>query len=162
MVRPSVRSEDGATPRLTGGRLAAAFFMMLATAGAMITFLDDAGFAYPDWPLPILTAGVIGAMAGWSQLGRNLGNDFLASGLFGIGAACVGLIFFALVYGFRSAYITHLGVQFDAAIDVITHILKAGINVLLAFVASPRTIAALALGAAISGILAEYCNRIWK
>lgn len=162
MVRPVVKPHDERTPRLTGGRLAAGFFMMLAMVGAMVTFLDDAGFERPDWPMPILAAGVIGAMAGWSQLGRNLGHDFLASGFFGMGAACVGLVFFALVYGFRSAYITHIGVQFDAAIDVIGHIVKTGVTVLQAFVASPRTVAALALGAAISGVLAEYCNRIWK
>lgn len=162
MVRPVIKPHDERTPRYTGGRLAAAFLMMLAMAGAMITFLDDAEIAHPDWPLPIVAAAVIGAMAGWSQLGRNLGGDFYASGMFGLGAACVGLVFFALVYGFRSAYITHVGVQFDAAIDVITHILETGINVLRAFAASPRTVAALALGAAISGVIAEYCNRIWK
>ena len=54
-MRPSV-SPDAGGARMTGGRLAAAFWMMLASIGAMITFLDDAGFAQPDWPPAIIAA----------------------------------------------------------------------------------------------------------
>ena len=128
----------------------------------MITFLDDAGFAQPDWPPAIIAAAVIGIMAGWSQLGRNLGRDFMSAGLFGVGAAFVALLFFALVYGFRSAWITHVGVGFDAAIDVIGHILDTGVKVVQSFIASPRTMMALIVGSVIAGVLSEFCNRIWK
>ena len=147
---------------MTGGRLAAAFLMMLSMVGAMVTFLDDAGYPHQDWPMALSAAGVIGIMAGWSQLGRNLGNDFFLSGLFGVGAAAVGLIFFALIYGFRSAWITHIGVGFDTAIGVISHILETGVRVVQTFLESKRTIMALAVGSLIAGIIAEYCNRIWK
>lgn len=136
--------------------------MMLAMIGAMVTYLDDARFFTPDWPKPILAAAVIGIMAGWSQLGRNLGRDFFQSGLFGVGAACVGLLFFALVYGFRSAYITHVGVQFDAAIDVVEHIIDTAVKVLFSFAHSKRTIMALFVGSLIAGIISEYFHRIWK
>ena len=153
---------DGKHRRWTGGRLAAAVLMMLSMIGAMITYLDEAGYAQPDWPGAILVAALVGVMAGWGQLGRNLGREYMLSGLFGLGAAVVGLIFFAMIYGFRSAWITHFGVGFDAAIDVITHILSTGITVGKAVLASPRTILALGLGSLTAGIIAEFCNRIWK
>lgn len=146
----------------TGGRLVASVTMMLAMTGAMVTFLEDAGFFKPDWAMPILAAAIIGAMAGWTQLGRNLGRDFFQAGLFGVGAAMVALVFFALVYGFRSAWITHASVGFDAAIQVIQHILETGIRVVESALASSRTMAALIVGSLVSGIISEYCDRIWK
>ena len=162
-MRPTLYSgHDGKHRRLTGGRLAAALLMMLSMIGAMITYLDEAGYSQPDWPWPIVAAAVIGLMAGWGQLGRNLGHDFMVSGLFGVGAGFVGLIFFGMVYGFRSAWITHFTLGFDAPIDVIVHILKTGITVGEAVVASPRTILALGMGSLSAGIIAEYFNRIWK
>lgn len=162
-MKPTLFSgHDGKHRRLTGGRLAAACLMMLSLIGAMITYLDEAGYAQPDWPNAIIAAAIIGLMAGWGQLGRNLGHDFMVSGLFGLGAGFVGLIFFAMIYGFRSAWITHFGVGFDAPIDVITHVLKTGITVGEAALASPRTLLALGLGSLTSGIIAEFCNRIWN
>ena len=155
--------KEGATlVTFTGGRLAATFTMMLAMVGAMVTYLEDAAFFEPDWVMPIIAAAVIGAMAGWSQLGRNLGRDLFQSGLFGVGAALVALVFFALVYGFRSAWITHVSVGFDAAIQVVAHILDTGIKVIQWAIASRRTMAALIIGSLCSGIISEYCNRIWK
>lgn len=163
MVKPTLYSgNDAENRRMTGGRLAAAFFMMLAMIGTMITFLDDAGYEYTDWPPAIVAAAVIGIMAGWSQLGRNLGRDFMLSGMFGVGAGLIGLTFFALVFGFRSAWITHFGVGFTAAIDVVAHILDTGIKVIQTFFASSRTILALGMGSLCAGIIAEYFNRIWK
>lgn len=147
---------------LTGGRLAAALLMMLAMIGAMVTYLDDARFFREDWPTPIIAAAAIGFAAGWSQLGGNLGRDFLASGMFGIGAAIVAVVFFALLYGMRSAWITHFGVQFDAPIDVVSHIVSTGLRVVESAVASRRTLAALVFGSLISGIIAEYFNRVWR
>ena len=147
---------------LTGGRLAAAILMMLAMIGAMVTYLDDARFFREDWPAPIVAAALIGFAAGWSQLGGSLGRDFLASGMFGIGAAVVAIVFFALIYGIRSAWITHFGVQFDAPIDVVAHIITTGLTVLESAIASRRTLAALILGSMTAGIIAEYFNRIWR
>ncbi|MEM7545753.1 MAG: TrgA family protein [Pseudomonadota bacterium] len=146
----------------TGGKLAAGILMMFAMAGGMITYLDDAGFEQTGWAQPIIAAGLVGFWAGWSQLGTNLGREFLHSGVFAIGSGMVALVFFALIYGLRSAYITHSGVQFAAAIDVIAHILDVGITVIQTTVASKRTLAALVIGCLISGIVSEYCHRIWK
>jgi hypothetical protein len=146
----------------TGGRLAAGILMMLAMVGAMVTYLDDAGFEPVGWQQPLIAAAVIGFWAGWSQLGQSLGREFMHSGLFGVGAGLTALIFFALVYGLRSAYITHAGVQFSAAIDVVAHILTVGVKVIETTIASPRTVAALVVGSVIAGIISEYCNRIWR
>ena len=163
MVKPTLFSGNQAeNARMTGGRLAAAFLMMLAMIGAMITYLDDAGYEYTDWPPAIVTASIVGIMAGWSQLGRNLGREFMLSGMFGVGAGLIGLIFFAMIFGFRSAWITHFGVGFTAAIDVVAHILDTGIKVVQSFLASPRTILALCMGSLMAGIISEYFNRIWK
>lgn len=147
---------------MTGGKLASGALMSLSMVGAMITYLIDANFEQQDWVMPILTAIVIGWMAGWSQLGKNLGRDYLSSGLFGIGAAVVGLVFFALVYGIRSAYITHLGVQFAEAVDVVGHIVTTGVKVIETTFASTRTLAAIVVGSVSAGIIAEFLNRIWR
>ncbi|MEO0363680.1 MAG: hypothetical protein AAF322_21340, partial [Pseudomonadota bacterium] len=84
------------------------------------------------------------------------------AGLFGIGAALVGLLFFALLFGVRSAWITHSSVQFDAAIEVIGHIIDAGIRVIQRGVESQKTVAAFLIGALCTGIIAEFCHRIWR
>lgn len=146
----------------TGGRLAAGILMMLAMLGAMVTYLDDAGYTPDQFQQPVIAAAVIGFWAGWSQLGPNLGREFFHAGVFGIGAGLTALVFFALLYGFRSAYITHVGVQFSAAIDVVGHIIKVGVKVIQTTVASPRTVAAFVVGCLIAGIISEYCNRIWR
>ncbi|MEM7524653.1 MAG: TrgA family protein [Pseudomonadota bacterium] len=147
---------------MTGGRLAAGFFMGLAMLGAMVTYLDEAGFEKIEWPPALLAAAIIGFVTGWSQLGGALGRDFMESGAFGVGAAIIGLVFFAMLYGMRSAYITHTTVQFNQAIDVIAHILDVGIKVISAIIASKKTMAAFVVGALITGILSEYFHRIWR
>lgn len=147
---------------LTGGRLAAGLLMMLAMIGAMVTFLADVGYDRVDWVRPILAAAAIGFVAGWQQLGGNLGREFLLSGLFGIGAALVALVFFALIFGMRSAYITHFSVQFDQAIDIIAHIFDVGLRVIQAVYTSPRTAASLVIGALCAGVIAEFLNRVWR
>ncbi len=146
----------------TGGRLVAGILMMLAMLGGMVTYLDDAGFEPSGWQQPLVAAAFIGFWAGWSQLGPYLGREFFHSGLFAIGAGTTALIFFALIYGIRSAYITHTGVQFDSAVDVIAHILKISITAVQSTLSSPRTVAALLVGCLISGIISEYFNRIWR
>lgn len=147
---------------LTGGRLAAALLMMLATVGAMITYLDDARFFREDWPLPVVAAALIGLAVGWAQLGPSLGRDFPSSGLFGLGAAFVAVVGFAVAYALRSAWITHMGVQFQEPFDAVVHVVKAAFAVLESAVVSRRTLAALVVGSVSAGILAEFCARVWK
>lgn len=146
----------------TGGKLAAGLLMMFAMVGGMITYLDDAGYQPELWVQPILAAGFVGFWAGWSQLGPKLGREFIQAGLFGIGAGMIALVFFAMLYGFRSAYITHTGVQFQTAIDVVAHIMDVGMTVIQSTLTSTRTVAALVMGCLCTGIISEYFHRIWK
>ncbi|MEM7268378.1 MAG: TrgA family protein [Pseudomonadota bacterium] len=147
---------------MTGGKLAAALLLAAAMVMAVITFMDQIETPDPDRVLPILGAAFVGFYAGWTQLGRNLGGEFIQSAIFGVGAGAVAVVFFAFLYGVRSAYITHTGVQFPTAIDAVTHLLDAGLNVVISAVLSTPTLLALIIGSFVAGMLAEFFNRLWK
>ena len=147
---------------MTGGKLAAALLLAAAMIGAVITFMDQIETPGPDMVLPIFGAAFVGLYAGWSQLGRNLGGEFIQTGIFGVGAGAVSVVLFAFLYGLRSAYITHVGVQFPTALDAVLHLLDSGMNVVISAVLSTPTLVALLVGSFIAGILAEFFNRIWR
>lgn len=147
---------------LTGGRLAAGLLMSLATVGSMATYLDHAQYFGEDWPFPILVAAAIGFLAGWTQLGAGLGRDFLSSGMHGVGAGVVAVVFFALLFGIQVTYVTHLRQQFDDPMKLISFIISSGMRVFEALLTSRRTIATLLVGSLAAGIFSEVFNRIWR
>lgn len=146
----------------TGGKLTAAIFMAVAMVGAVLTFLFQIEAETPDMVMPILGAGCVGFVCGWTQLGRNLGGDFVQSGVFGVGAAAVSVVYFAFLYGLRSAYFTHIGVQFPTALDAIFHLLDNALNVVASAILSTPTLLALIIGSFTAGICAEYFHRRWR
>lgn len=147
---------------MTGGKLAAALLLAAAMVGAVVTFMDQIEAAEPDMVLPIFGAAFVGLYAGWTQLGRNLGGEFVQTGIFGVGAGAVAVVMFAFLYGLRSAYLTHVGVQFPTAVDAVTHLLDAGLNVVVSAVLSTPTLLSLLIGSFMAGLLAEFFNRIWR
>lgn len=147
---------------MTGGKLAAALLMAAAMVGSVVTFMDQIQAAEPDMVLPIFGAAFVGLYAGWTQLGRNLGGEFIQTGIFGVGAGAVAVVMFAFLYGLRSAYLTHVGVQFPTAVDAVTHLLDAGLNVVISAVLSTPTLISLLIGSFLAGMLAEFFNRIWR
>lgn len=146
----------------TGGKLAAATLMAVAMVGAVVTFMFQIETPGPDMVLPMIGAACVGFYAGWNQLGRHLGVEYLTAGLFGLGAGAAAVVFFAFLYGVRSAYITHTGVQFATALDAVFHMLDAGLNVVISAVLSTATLLALLIGSFVSGVLAEFFNRRWR
>ena len=136
--------------------------MALAGIGAAVTYLDDTGTAPHDWVTPLVAATIIGFWAGWSQLGRSLGGQYLNSAFFALGAAFTAVVFLAILYSLRSAWITHFGVRFDEPIDVLRHVVEVSISFCIQLLQSNRTIVALLFGAFTAGIIAEFFNRIWR
>ena len=147
---------------MTGGKLAAAVLLAAAMVGSVVTVMEQIETAEPDMVLPIFGAAFVGLYAGWTQLGRNLGGEFIQTGIFGVGAGAVAVVMFAFLYGLRSAYLTHVGVQFPTAVDAVTHLLDAGLNVVISAVLSTPTLISLLIGSFVAGMLAEFFNRIWR
>ena len=147
---------------MTGGKLAAALLLAAAMVGSVVTVMEQIETAEPDMVLPIFGAAFGGLYAGWTQLGRNLGGEFIQTGIFGVGAGAVAVVMFAFLYGLRSAYLTHVGVQFPTAVDAVTHLLDAGLNVVISAVLSTPTLISLLIGSFVAGMLAEFFNRIWR
>ena len=147
---------------MTGGKFAAALFLAAAMVGTVVTFMDQIETAEPDMVLPIFGAAFVGLYAGWGQLGRNLGGEFVQSGIFGVGADTVAVVMFAFLYGLRSAYLTHVNLQFPTAVEAVTHMLDADLNVVVSAVLSTPTLIALLIGSFVAGMLAEFFNRIWR
>ena len=147
---------------MTGGKLASACLLATACVVGVVVFMLQIETPGPDMPLPIVTAVFVGLYAGWTQLGRNLSGDFVQSGIFGVGAGAVALVFFAFLYGLRSAYITHFSVQFRTGVDAVIHVLDSGLTVVISAIVSYPTLLTLLIGSFLSGLLAEYFNRIWR
>lgn len=147
---------------MTGGKLAAAVLMSCVAVGAIMTFGYDIQSESPDLVTPVIAAALIGMYSGWQQLGRNLGGEYVQSGLFGVGASGVTVMFFAFFYGVRSAYLTHKGVQFDSGVSAVLHVVKAGWGIVLETIFSYPTLLELIIGGFIAGMIAELCDRAWN
>lgn len=147
---------------MTGGKLMAALLLAAAIVGGVVTFMDQIETPDPDMVLPIFGAAFVGLYASWTQLGSNLGGEFVQTGIFGVGAGAIAVVMFAFLYGLRSAYLTHIGVQFPTAVDAVMHLMDAGLNVVISAVLSTPTLLTLIIGSFLAGVLAEFFNRIWR
>lgn len=160
MVRPTVSA--GHSKPMTGGRLMAGLLIAAASAAGILTFGYDIGADTKDLVLPVLAALAVGFYAGWNQLGRNLGGEYVQSAVFGVGAGGVAVINFAALYGIRSAWKTHTTLQFDTGAEAVIHALDAALNVVISSVLSYPTLLCLMILSFIAGLLAEYFDRTWS
>lgn len=147
---------------MTGGKLAAAILMACVAVGAIMAFGYHSQSETPDLVMPVIAAALIGLFGGWNQLGRNLGGEYVQSGLFGVGASAVTVVYFAFFYGIRSAYLTHKGVQFDSGTTAVLHVVKAGWGIVLEVTYSHPTLLVLMIGGFVAGLIAEACDRAWN
>lgn len=145
----------------TAGKLASGMLMAAAAVGAVVVYLRLSGVDQLDWPTPLMMCGLAGFVAGWRHLGSNLGNEFLQSAIFGIGAALIGLVYFAICYGVYSAYVTHVRLQFPTTEDALFHFIEAAVSVGRETL-QPDVLLALGIGSAAAGVLAEFFGRIWR
>lgn len=147
---------------MRGGAVVAALLMALAAGCAIWVRMEAHETPDPSRISPLLTAVAVGLYAGWTRLGPVVGGGYVRSALFGLGAAVVALVIFAVFVAIARATEYQFTTQFKSVREALFQTLDFAIGVLGEAAAEPRPAYVLAGGALTAGVFAEAFARIWR
>lgn len=146
----------------SGARLMSAILLALAMIGAVyLAAYHDPGLATARERLYGLAAGV-GAVLGWTMLGRRLGQGFAKTAGWSLSTMAVAGVWFFAILAIRSVWISLMAGQHRGRPVQALEALVQQFFIFAGHAADIRVLLAAAVGALIAGAMSEYARMIWN
>ena len=143
----------------TAKLVSALCFGLLAALGASIYILMLPPHT-PSGMLVPVSAG-FGVVSGWIVMGRNVGKSYAQAAAIGLRTAVVIMLLVTLVFSVYQMLQRAMNMQYHGPMDAVLGTFALAVSD-LQLLLDWNFLGTVALGAMVSGMIAEYANRRWS